>query len=135
MGQLCPSQEVLLSNHNFREASMIPAKREMPQQGCGPGQFRTVKVRYLPQPRRGRGLFQMLWSNGGQKEQVFLQSHFYLLQQALIQYEGRLVMLFGSNLVGRQLAQPPGTLGTGATSGRQPSSQHNRRGGCLFLYC
>lgn len=78
----------------------------------------------------------MLWSNEGQKEQVFLQSHFYLLQQTLIQYEGRPMRLFGSNLVGRQLAQPPGTLGTGATSGKQPNSQQSRRGFfAWFFYC
>lgn len=43
------------------------------------------------------------------------------------------VRLFGSNLVGKQLAGPPGTPGTGAASGKQPSSQHNTRGFFAFF--
>lgn len=114
LGQLCSSQEALLCNHNYKEAFLILATSNASSWAADQANSKALKQAPCLQLQRSRGFFQMLWSNEGQKEQVLLQSHFYFLQQTLIQYEGR---LFGSNLVGRQLALPPGTLGTGATSG------------------
>lgn len=62
----------------------------------------------------------MLRARESQEEQVFLQS--LLFAVADIWDEGRPGRLFGSDPARWQLAQPPGTLGTAATSGTQPAA-------------
>lgn len=127
-GQLCCSHEALLCNHHHKEALLIWAKRNAFSSAADQANSAELKRATRLQLQSSRGAFQMLWSNEGQKEQVFLQSHFYLLQQTLIQYEGR---LWGSNLVGRQLARPPGTREQEQPPARGQTLSRTQGGVCL----